>query len=104
MDLRPQWVVEQALGQDDHRDVADRVNKPRRAEPAVPAVGARVRAFGDDRLAEPPPAAIEKAVASPGLLLRRQLVPGHLLDRIARQYRVAAPEQHASEREEVING
>lgn len=69
MDLRRLGALEQSLRQHDHGEVPRRIDQPGRSEAAVPAERAGVRALGDDPLAEPPAAAVEKAFPVPRLLL-----------------------------------
>src|SRR3984957_6515914 len=107
------WAAERPLGQHHDHQVVGRRDQPGRAESAVPAVGAREAAFGDDRQAEPPGAALPERRARPrppvagsgeALLRRRQLAAGHRAHRVRRQHRVAAAQQHPRERPQVDDG
>jgi hypothetical protein len=100
--LRWVWAFKHALGEHDHGLVPGRVNQPRRVQSAVPAERAAVI----DRLAEPPPPAVEESrqKALAGLLRGGQLVGGHGPHRVGWQARRPTAEQHPGECEQVVGG
>jgi hypothetical protein len=62
VDSRRLGGPEPDLGEDDHDQIASRIDQPRGAEAAVPAERSCKRTLCDDRLAEAPAQAVEEGL------------------------------------------